>query len=80
LFGDGFAPDKNRAGRRFKDAVEVLKKRALPGAIRSDHRDAGVSRDNEIDVIQGSDIARVDIAEIAGLDEVHWYRKLDKKR
>jgi len=47
----GFASDKHGTGCRFKNTIEVLEQRTLSRTIRSDHRDTGISRGYEIDIV-----------------------------
>jgi hypothetical protein len=58
----------------------VLEKGTFTGTIRSDDRDTGISRGDEIDIVERCDFTRINVAEIAGLDKVHEYRKLGEKR
>jgi hypothetical protein len=70
-FGDRFPTDKDRAGGGSENAVEVLKKGAFPGTIRSDDRDPCIPRRDKIDFVQRFHSAGIKIGEVPCFNEVH---------
>ena len=72
---DRLAPDQHLAGGGFEDAVEMLEEGAFPGTVRPDDGDAGLSFGNEVHALEGTDVAAVDMGDIAGLEQVHDGKK-----
>jgi hypothetical protein len=77
--GDRFPPDKDGAGCGSENAIEVLKKGAFPGTVRSDDRNPRIPGRDKIDIVERFHSAGIKIGEVSGFNEVHVSGTLNEK-